>query len=152
MSGENEKILAKQRLTEFLETKKMRKTPERFKILDVIYSQSGFFDAESLKKNLDLDYPVSLATIYNALELFLQCNLIIRHTFGLRVKYEKTPVGSSHYYQICMQCGNYKSFTDLKLKKSISLRTFSAFNITNHSLYFYGICKKCGQKNKKQNR
>jgi len=152
---ENEKILAKQRFTEFLETKKLRKTPERFKILEAIYSQSTFFDAEIIKDSLQQKqkFPVSLATIYNTLELLLQCNLIIRHTFDLRVvKYEKTPFGSSQYYRICMQCHSYKEFTDLKLKKSISLREFSAFKTMHHSLYFYGICKKCEQKNKKKNR
>jgi Fur family ferric uptake transcriptional regulator len=150
---ESEKILAKQRFTEFLEEKKMRKTLERFKILDAIYSQPAFFDAETLKSVLQNEFPVSLSTIYYTLDLLLQCNLIIRHTFDLRVvKYEKTPLGSSHYYRICMQCGNYKEFTDLKLKKSILLRKFSAFRTEHHSLYFYGICKKCEQKKKKENR
>ena len=148
---ENEKILAKQRFTDFLDARKMRKTPERFKILDAIYSQSAFFDAEMIKEFLRDDFPVSFATIYSTLDLLLQCNLVIRHTFDLRViKYEKTPVGASHYYRICMQCGSYKEFTDLKLKKSISLREFSAFKTQHHSLYFYGVCKKCEQKNKKK--
>jgi len=149
--SESEKTLAKQRFTEFLEAKKLRKTPERYKILDAVYSQSTFFDAETIKKNLQGEFRVSLATIYNTFDLFLHCNLIIRHTFDLReIKYEKTPLGSSHYYRICMQCNSYKEFTDLKLKKSISLREFSAFKTQHHSLYFYGICKKCEQKNKKK--
>ena len=147
---ESEQILAKQRFTEFLEAKKLRKTPERFKILEAIYSQSTFFAAEKIREFLQKDFRVSLATIYNTLELLLQCNLIIRHTFDLRVvRYEKTPFGSSHYYRICMQCGSYKEFTDLKLKKRISFKEFSAFKTMHHSLYFYGICKKCEQKNKK---
>ena len=148
---DTEKILAKQRFTEFLDIKKLRKTPERFKILETIYSRSAFFDADTIKKSLQDEFPVSLATIYNTLELLLQCNLIIRHTFDLRVvKYEKTPVGASRYYRICMQCHNYKEFTDLKLKKAISSREFTAFKTMHHSLYFYGICKKCEQKNEKQ--
>jgi len=151
--GEQEKIAAEQRFTEFLNMKKLRKTTERFMILDAIYSQPSFFDAKTLKKSLQCGFPVSLATIYNTLELLLQCNLIIRHTFDLRVvKYDKTPLGANHYYRICMQCGNYKEFTDLKLKKSISLRKFSAFKTMHHSLYFYGFCKKCEQKNSKNNR
>jgi Fur family ferric uptake transcriptional regulator len=150
---EDEKKIARQRFEEFLKIKKKRHTYERFMILDAIYSQDGFFNVEMLHKLMESIFPVSLATIYNTLDLLLQCNLVIRHTFDLRiVKYKKTPFGAGHYYRICMQCGNYKEFTDLKLKKSISLRTFSAFKTLHHSLYFYGICKKCEQKNAKKKR
>ncbi|MDR1545093.1 MAG: transcriptional repressor [Prevotellaceae bacterium] len=149
MTIENEKILAKQRLEEFLKTKKLRKTGERFQILDCIYSQSSFFTLLELYDKMNKDYfHVSLSTIYYTIELLLQCNLVIRHTFDLQnVRYEKTPLGSNHYYRICMQCGTTKAFTDLKLKKSISLRDYHAFTPQYHSLYIYGICKKCGQKN-----
>jgi Fur family ferric uptake transcriptional regulator len=67
----------------YLEHHKQRKTPERFSILEEIYSNHTHFDAEELylqmKKN---QYNVSRATVYNTLELLVNCDLVTKHQFG----------------------------------------------------------------------
>jgi Fur family ferric uptake transcriptional regulator len=153
MKTEEEIKIARQRFEEFLKAKKMRKTEERFQILEYIYLQPALFDVAELHQKMQDQFRVSLATIYYTIDLLLQCNLIIRHTFDSQnIKYEKTPFGSTNYYRICMQCSTVKAFSELKLKKSIAKRNFSTFTPLHHSLYVYGICKKCEQKNKKDNR
>ena len=77
-------------LSHYLETNKHRKTPERYAILRAVYAIEGHFTLDELGDKLADEYrfPVSRATLYNTLNLFLELRLVIRHRFQGSTKYE----------------------------------------------------------------
>jgi len=143
MKEESPLELARNFFTEYLMKNKHRRTPERYAILEKIYKTDGHFDAESLFESMKGDYRVSLATIYNSIDLLLEIGLIVKHRFGgITAQYEKT-IGTMHHHSVCTACGKIKEFTDKKIKTAVLARKFNNFESTHYSLYIYGVCKKC---------
>ena len=77
---ENVKDKVKQILTEYLQVNGHRKTPERYAILDTIYSIKGHFDIDTLYNYMANEgkFRVSRATLYNTIILFIDAKLVIK--------------------------------------------------------------------------
>jgi len=148
---EDYKETIKQYFTNYLINNKYRKTPERYAILEQIYAQKGHFDIDSLYNLMKENYRVSRATIYNTLELLLDCNLIAKHQFSnSNTKYEKT-FNNGHHHLICSNCGCVKEFSDESIKRIIQHKPLRGFEISHYSLYIYGLCAKCAKSTAKSN-
>ena len=145
------RLKVKQIFSAYLEQHSHRKTPERFAILDQIYSQKGHFEIESLyEKMKKKNYRVSRATLYNTMDLLLACNLVRKHQFGKNLaQFEKSHEFKQHDHLICTECGKVMEFCDPRLQNIKStVGEILDFDVMHHSLNLYGVCSSCKSLNK----
>jgi Fur family ferric uptake transcriptional regulator len=122
-----------------------RKTPERYAILKAVYEMDGHFTLDDLGQKLsdELRFPVSRATLYNTLNLFMELRLVIRHNIQGVTKYEAYQPGDNHCHQICTVCGRVTEVKAPEVAEVVLSMHLKRFRQDAFSLYVYGVCSTC---------
>jgi Fur family transcriptional regulator, ferric uptake regulator len=143
------KEAARQIFSEYLENTAHRKTPERFAIVDEIFSINGHFDVESLYLSMKAkNYSVSRATLYNTIDLLIDSKLIVKHQFGKNIaQYERAYNSEIHDHMIDIEKGTVAEFYDPRIREIIE----DACQATQFKLIApYALYLWCTKKNPRQ--
>ena len=140
------------KFNEYLDAHNLRKTAERYVILNRIMNINGHFTIEELQQMLDSDcFRVSRSTVYNTVELLIEAKMLRRHVFeGMQAQYER--ITMPHTHLICTTCGKVKEVRDPNFAAFMNARRFNAFNTDHYSLYVYGVCSTCARRLKRAKR
>lgn len=130
----------------------LKVTLPRVKILQLLESsENRHLSAEDVYKALiEAEEDVGLATVYRVLTQFESAGLVTRHRFeGDHSVFELTTV-DHHDHLVCSKCGRVEEFYDEVIERQQDkIAANFGFEITDHSLYLYGICAQCRAEQKK---
>lgn len=152
----DDKVLnpARAALSQYLKEKKMRRTPERFAILEKVFSTDAHFYVDVLHEAMELEgYHVSLSTVYATVQLLIDAGLVRRHQFPNQpAQYERVLQGvtENHHHLVCNSCGRVKAVKDPELADRISSLRYPTFRTEFFSLYVYGLCSRCQKRLRKE--
>jgi Fur family ferric uptake transcriptional regulator len=91
---------------------------------------------------------VSKATVYNTLELLLECGLVSKYRFAENTsRYEKAFGRPQHHHMICLSCGDIIEFVNEKLERiQDDVCAEKDFLPQSTTLQIFGTCSKCTKK------
>lgn len=134
---------------ELLKKKGYRRTPIRGALLTALAENKAPLSVLQLQGLLTKKHPsIHKTTVYRELEVLTKEKIVRGVNFTDAVKrYEVMPV-NHHHHLVCLVCGNIE---DMELRKDLDriekrIMKSRKFNVTRHSLEFYGICNSCSKK------
>lgn len=124
----------------------LKVTLPRVKILEILESsEHRHMSAEDMYKALrDSGEDIGLATVYRVLTQFETAGLVTRHHFEGGHSVFELNQGTHHDHIVCVKCGRVDEFVDGEIEqRQKRIATAKGYEITDHSLYLYGICPDC---------
>ena len=127
----------------------LKVTLPRMKILEMLEnSETRHLSAEDVYKALlESGEEIGLATVYRVLTQFESAGLVARHHFEGGHSMFELNEGDHHDHILCVKCGRVDEFMDETIeKRQRQIAQDAGYEITDHSLYIYGICPDCRAK------
>lgn len=124
----------------------LKVTLPRVKILEILESSAlRHMSAEDMYKALlDSGEDIGLATVYRVLTQFETAGLVTRHHFEGGHSVFELNQGTHHDHIVCVKCGRVDEFVDSEIeKRQKQIASAKGYEITDHSLYLYGVCPEC---------
>ncbi len=124
----------------------LKVTLPRVKILEILErSNARHISAEDMYKALlESGEDIGLATVYRVLTQFETAGLVTRHHFEGGHSVFELNQGAHHDHILCVKCGRVDEFVDSEIEaRQKKIASAKGYEMTDHSLYIYGICSTC---------
>lgn len=131
-----------------LKTKNLKKTDQRFNILDIFLTTTGHISAYELHALIRKQHSnIGFSTVYRTLKLFTECGVANDVNFGDgKARFEKAFRRENHGHLICTKCGHTEEFTSSSVD-NVQKQIVSKYGYRAQGFRFeiYGLCSKCHQ-------
>lgn len=141
-----------ERLKNNLKAKGYKLTPQRRSIIDgIIKNEGNHLTTEELYDLVKVECPeIGLATVYRTVQLLEDIGVVCKLDLNdgcNRYELIHEDENHQHHHLICTNCGKVTEVHgDLLEGLENEIQRTYDFEVKNHSLKFYGICKECGIK------
>lgn len=127
-----------------LKTKKLKVTPVRLAILNLLESTDKPIDVETIKFYLIKNkIKADNATIFRIINIFTRRDIVRQISFlEGKFRYELTCRGE-HHHLICQLCGRIEDISCDIVSLDRGIKKKRGFVVNFHSLEFFGICREC---------
>lgn len=146
MSGRNDTTGVTTPESQELKKAGLKVTLPRTKILEMLeHTTTRHLSAEDVyKRLLESGDDIGLATVYRVLTQFEAAGLVVRHHFEGGHSVFEINQGEHHDHIVCVKCGKVDEFIDEVIEgRQRAIADKLGYDITDHSLYLYGICAAC---------
>ena len=124
----------------------LKVTLPRLKVLQILeVSKQRHMSAEDVYKSLVMDNEeIGLATVYRVLTQFEDAGLVSRLSIDGGHAVFELEDGVHHDHLLCVSCNQIEEFIDEVIEqRQLVIAEEKGFKMTEHSLYIYGVCKRC---------
>ena len=129
----------------------LKVTLPRLKVLEILeVSEQRHLSAEDVYKALlESGEEIGLATVYRVLTQFEGAGLVSRLSIDGGHAVFELEDGAHHDHLLCVSCNQIEEFVDDVIEeRQHVIAKEKGFQMTEHSLYIYGICKRCQEEKK----
>ena len=124
----------------------LKVTLPRLKILEVLEKSSNHhLTVEDIYRVLiEQNKEINVATIYRVLSQFEESGIVNKLNFeNNQAVYELSNI-EHHDHLVCVKCNTIIEFQDDVIERhQLQIANKYGFQLTDHSLYLYGLCKTC---------
>lgn len=122
-------------------------TIQREVILETLYNSNEHLTPEALHQLIQKERPelkTGIATIYRTLSRLEESDMVTSLSFGAQGKKYELGAKDHHDHMICTKCGKITEFVDEEIeKRQRTIAEKFGFEMLDHSMQIYGVCKKC---------
>lgn len=143
-------VIHKEKIRKFLKSGKLKITPIRVRLLDVLEHAKHPVRVKDMIKGVKSD----IVTVYRNLESLIGLGLVKQVFLDQKEAYFELADRKHHHHAICCVCSHVSDVNDLdhlKIEKQ-ALKSSGFASISHHSLEFFGICKSCASRELTRNK
>lgn len=134
--------------TQIFKEKKLKLTPQRIAVYKYLKSTKEHPSTETIYNALQEEYPtMSLATVYKALKVLVEVNLVQEINVGEGTfRYDGNVEPHPHVH--CTNCFKVDDIEGISFSfLNDEVKNHTNYNILSNQVYFYGLCQDCTKEN-----